>query len=161
MGTFSKLPSFLLPTRARYSVLAFACSLALLTYLDRICIMQAKESIQTDLGFSDKEMGLVFSAFHYRLFAAGGAGRLDGRSLGIAARLGRHCTGLVAVYRFDRLRLAFHAGQRRANSHLGSLAIPLALNSLALLLLIRFLFGLGEAGGFPQCDAHAPRLVPR
>src|SRR5581483_2692278 len=63
MGTLSNQPGAPRPSRARYGVLGFACSLALLTYLDRICIMQAKESIRLDLGFSDKEMGLIFAAF--------------------------------------------------------------------------------------------------
>ena len=44
-------------------MLGFACSLALLTYLDRICMMQAKKSIGNALGFSDNDMGLIFAAF--------------------------------------------------------------------------------------------------
>src|SRR5579875_602267 len=51
------------PSRARYVVLVFACTLALLSYLDRICIMQARGSIQTDLGWHDQDMGLIFDAF--------------------------------------------------------------------------------------------------
>ena len=62
MGTLSNQPGALPPTRVRYRVLGFACSLALLTYLDRIVIMQARESISIDLGFNDKEMGLIFAA---------------------------------------------------------------------------------------------------
>src|SRR3954451_9442871 len=51
------------PSRVRYGVLAFVGSLALLAYLDRICIMRVKEDIGRDLGLDDVQMGLVFSAF--------------------------------------------------------------------------------------------------
>src|SRR6516164_6385509 len=51
------------PTRVRYGVLGFACTLSLITYLDRVCIMRASQDIQNDLGFSTRQMGFVFSAF--------------------------------------------------------------------------------------------------
>src|SRR5262245_59477423 len=38
------------PTRMRYAVLAVFCSLAFLTYLDRICIMRVQEDVGRDLG---------------------------------------------------------------------------------------------------------------
>ena len=63
MGNLPAGRSLLRPTHVRYGVLGFACSLSLLTYLDRICIMRAKENMQNDLGFSDIEMGWIFSAF--------------------------------------------------------------------------------------------------
>ena len=40
------------PTRYRFWVLAVLCSLAFLTYLDRICIMRVQGDIEHDLGFS-------------------------------------------------------------------------------------------------------------
>src|SRR5580765_7705750 len=39
------------PTRFRFLVLAVLCSLAFLTYLDRICIMRVQGEIERDLGF--------------------------------------------------------------------------------------------------------------
>src|SRR5262245_12464806 len=51
------------PSRVRLGVLGFACTLSLITYLDRVCIMRARPDIQRDLGFSNAQMGLVFSAF--------------------------------------------------------------------------------------------------
>src|SRR5262245_17736734 len=62
------------PTRSRYGVLAFACSLSLITYLDRICIMRVREDMQYDLGFNAADMGLVFAAFSlgYALFEVPG-----------------------------------------------------------------------------------------
>src|SRR5437764_227205 len=66
-----------IPTRARFRVLGFLCSLSLLTYLDRVCIMRVQENIQGDLGLSQQQMGYVFSAFllGYALFEVPG-GRL-------------------------------------------------------------------------------------
>src|SRR5688572_8923597 len=40
------------PTRYRFWVLAVLCSLAFLTYLDRICIMRVQGDIERDLGFA-------------------------------------------------------------------------------------------------------------
>jgi MFS family permease len=41
------------PTRVRYTVLAVLCSLAFLTYLDRICVARAKDEMTRDLGFGE------------------------------------------------------------------------------------------------------------
>ena len=51
------------PTLVRYGVLAFLCSLALLLYVDRVCIGQAATSIRRDLELTDTDMAWVFNAF--------------------------------------------------------------------------------------------------
>src|SRR5204862_2457009 len=51
------------PAPARFGVLFFLCTLALLLYIDRICIGQAETSIRKELGFSKEHMGWIFSAF--------------------------------------------------------------------------------------------------
>jgi len=50
--------------------LALIASLSVLTYLDRVCISRVQGDIQRDLGLSDVEMGAVFGAFMvgYALF---------------------------------------------------------------------------------------------
>jgi ACS family glucarate transporter-like MFS transporter len=48
---------------ARRGVVGFAVSLAVITYIDRICIMKAAPYIQRDLGLSGVQMGWVFTAF--------------------------------------------------------------------------------------------------
>ena len=40
------------PTRARAIVLFFAVTLAIITYVDRVCISQAAPRIQEDLGLT-------------------------------------------------------------------------------------------------------------
>ena len=66
------------PTRARHVALAFIVVLAIITYVDRVCISQAAPNIRHDLGLNEKQMGWVFSAFTltYALFEipAGWAG---------------------------------------------------------------------------------------
>ncbi len=51
------------PSHARYKAVAFTIALAIITYLDRICIAQAAPSISRDLSLSPKQMGWVFAAF--------------------------------------------------------------------------------------------------
>jgi len=50
-------------TSARYVVILFAVTLAVITYMQRHAISQAAPAIREDLGLSKLEMGLVFSAF--------------------------------------------------------------------------------------------------
>lgn len=58
------------PTHARYWVIVFAITLAILSYVDRVCLSQAAPVISRDLGLSKAQMGMVFSAFGiaYALF---------------------------------------------------------------------------------------------
>jgi MFS family permease len=51
------------PSRARYWVIVFAVALAIITYIDRVCISQASGEISRELGLTKKQMGYVFSAF--------------------------------------------------------------------------------------------------
>src|SRR5439155_16800887 len=51
------------PTPVRYLVIVFAVALAVVTYIDRVCISQAAPLMSRDLKFSTQQMGYVFSAF--------------------------------------------------------------------------------------------------
>ncbi len=53
------------PTQARQLVLAFMVTLAIITYVDRVCISQATPNIRHDLGLDEKQMGWVFAAFSF------------------------------------------------------------------------------------------------
>ena len=114
------------PTRVRYQVLAWACALSMITYVDRVCISTAKDAIASEMHLSEQAMGLVFSAF----------------ALGYA--LAQIPCGWVA----DRL------GPRVALTLVVTLwsaftAFTGAAWSLISLVSIRFLFGVSEAGAFP------------
>src|SRR4051812_49339146 len=68
------------PTRGRYVLAAWLCGLAGILYLDRLCLAQAVDPIQEELGFSNTEMGYVAMSFTlaYGLFQVP-VGRLGDR----------------------------------------------------------------------------------
>src|SRR6516162_8180968 len=51
------------PTRVRYGVLAFACVLSMVTYLDRVCFGVVADNIKSEFGLSDLQKGMLFTAF--------------------------------------------------------------------------------------------------
>jgi MFS family permease len=53
------------PTRARHGVIGFAVTLAMITYIDRVCISQAAPLIRQDLALSPVQMGFVLSIFYW------------------------------------------------------------------------------------------------
>src|ERR1019366_10388462 len=58
------------PTRVRHWVVVFAVPLAVITYVDRVCISFAAPAMRGDLGLSAVQMGWAFTAFgwSYALF---------------------------------------------------------------------------------------------
>ena len=64
------------PTRARYFVIVFAVALAVIQYIDRVCISQAAPLITTEFHLTSVQMGYVFAAFTwaYALFEIPGVG---------------------------------------------------------------------------------------
>lgn len=114
----------MLPRRALVVVATFL--LAFLLYVDRVCISTAKGPIVAELGLSDAQFGWVLSAF----------------ALGYA--LLQTPSGMAA----DRL------GARRILAAIVTIwSVFTGLTALAWnfpsLVVIRFLFGAGEAGAFP------------
>src|SRR6267378_591939 len=69
-GKPSPLTEVETPTRVRYGVLGFACSLSMITYLDRVCFGTVATYIQAEFSLSDTQKGMLFSAFAlaYALF---------------------------------------------------------------------------------------------
>src|SRR5215213_5091933 len=125
------------PTRTRFGVLGFACSLSLITYLDRICIMRARADIQDELGFTLTQMGWVFAAFSvgYMLFEVPGGWMGD--------RWGprRVLTRIVLCWSvFTALTGCVWRWETAGGVSMG----------LVTMLLVRFLFGVGEAGAYPN-----------
>src|SRR3954464_8259231 len=51
------------PPRVRFGVVAFAVALAMVTYLDRVCISTVAKDIMRDLSLTERQMSFVFSAF--------------------------------------------------------------------------------------------------
>jgi len=115
------------PTRTRYGVIVFAVLLGIIHYIDRVCISKALPFIQSDLGFDDTQMGYVFSAFTlaYALFEIPGGW------------LGDKWGPRRVLLRIVMFWSVFTA------------ATGYAWNLMSMIV-CRFLFGAGEAGGFPN-----------
>src|SRR5262245_13388958 len=125
------------PTRVRYGPLAFLCALCFVLYIDRVCISQAAESMQDELGLDSTQMGLVFGAFTlaYGLFEVP------------TGRLGDRYGSRRVLVRIVLWWSAFTA-------------LTGAAWGLAALLAIRFLFGAGEAGAYPNAARVMSRWFP-
>lgn len=126
------------PTRVRYWVVVFAVTLAVITYIDRVCISQAAPLITRDLGLSPVQMGYVFSAFAwaYALF------EIPGGFLGDWIGPRKVLMRIVIWWSF------FTA------------ATGWAWNFFSLLV-TRFLFGAGEAGCFPNLTKAFTTWLPQ
>ena len=125
------------PSRTRYRVVALATGLAMITYLDRACLATLAPGIVRDLGLSTVQMGFVFTAFQlaYALFEIPTAWWADRQ--GTRAVLSR------IVLWWSCLTAATGAAF-----------------SYPVLLGIRFLFGMGEAGAWPCVARTFSRWIP-
>jgi ACS family glucarate transporter-like MFS transporter len=125
------------PTHTRYWVVVFAFTLAIIQYIDRVCISQAAPFISEDLRLSPQQMGYVFSAFTlaYALF------EIPGGYLG--DRIGPRKVLLRIVLWWS----VFTAATGWVRSWLA-------------LVVTRFLFGAGEAGCFPNLTKAFNRWLP-
>ena len=125
------------PTRARHGVVTLAIGLAVLSYVQRVAISQAAGPISRDLHLSKAQMGLVFGAFglSYALFELP-AGLLGDR-LGVRRVL-------------VRIVLAWSVFT----------ALTGAAWNVVSLCAIRFLFGAGEAGCFPNLTRMLSGWLP-
>lgn len=125
------------PHGARHRMVGLTLALIGVAYLDRVCIATAAPTIRQELGLSDWQMGVVFSAFTfaYALFEV--------PSGWLADRFGARIT-------LTRIVLWWSAM---------TAATGLATGFLSLVAL-RFLFGLGEAGAFPATARAYARWLP-
>jgi sugar phosphate permease len=119
-------PQQVRPTHVRYIVLGLTIGAYMITYIDRVVISSAVPSIQKEFGFSIVTMGWILSSFQwaYALF------QIPGGWLGDRIGPRRALTLIVSWWSLFTCAtvLAWSAG------------------SMAM---IRFLFGMGEAGAFP------------
>ena len=115
------------PTHVRYWVIVFAVALAVVTYIDRVCISVFTPLIRHDLHLTEKQMGYCLGAFAlaYSLF------EMPGGFLGDRLGARRVLLRIVVWWSF------FTAATGWAFSQTS-------------LMVTRFLFGAGEAGCFPN-----------
>src|SRR3954469_24308225 len=121
----------------RYRVLALLCSLTTLTYLDRICISIVGVRIKTEFDLSNTQFGWVLASFSlaYALFEIP------------SGVLGDRIGPKALFIRIVLLWSLFTA--------LTGLA-----TGLVSLIIIRFLFGVGESGTYPNCMIVMSRWFP-
>jgi ACS family glucarate transporter-like MFS transporter len=125
------------PTRARYLVVAFALALAVIQYVDRVCISEVAPAVTKEFGLSKEQMGWVFGAFTlaYALF------EIPIGYLGDVSGPRRVLVRVVLWWSFFTIASGFVWSW-------GSLVIT------------RFLFGVGEAGCFPNLTKAFERWLP-
>jgi MFS family permease len=123
--------------KKRHQVLLLLTSLAILTYLDRLCIAVLGPRMQDDLGLSPVQWGWVLGVFT----AAYGALEIPAGALG--DRFGQRTVLLRIVLWWSAFT-----------------ALTGVVSGFGLLLVVRFLFGAGEAGAFPNVSGSASRWFP-
>jgi len=135
------------PTRVRYGVLAFACSLSMITYLDRVCFGAAGSNLVADLGLQNiSELKWAFTAFAfaYAVFEvpSGWLGDVYGprRTLIRIVLWWSFFTALTGI-------VGMEIGGR-------------VMGGVGFLILIRFLFGMGEAGAYPNITRSLHNWFP-
>jgi len=124
-------------SRVRFRVLGFCVALAAITYMDRIAIANMAKYIKADLGLSDTQMSFVFSAFTlaYGLF------EIPTGWWGDRVGTRRVLMRIVSWWSAFTIATAF-------------------VFSYPSLLITRFLFGLGEAGAWPNAAKTFSKWIP-
>lgn len=125
------------PTRTRYRAAGFLLALAAVTYLDRVCISVLAPDMARDLSLTKIQLSFVFSAFAVAYAAFEIVTAWWGERIGPR----RVLTRIVAWWSCFTILTA-------------------SAWSYASLLVIRFLFGAGEAGAWPNAALAFSRWMP-
>ena len=125
------------PTRSRYTLLYFACALSVITFIDRVCIASSAPAIRAELGLTAVEMGWIFSAFTFAYAAFEIPSGWLGDLIGPRKTLMRIVLWWSAFTTASGLAWSF-----------------------ASLLVARFLFGVGEAGAYPNISRSFAKWFP-
>ncbi len=121
----------------RFRVLGLLFALVFVMYLDRLCIAVAGPRIQREMNISPSHWGWVIGAF----------------------------TLAYAVFEIPSGVLGDRIGARKVLTRIvlwwsAFTALTGAVVSFPMLLVVRFLFGAGEAGAFPNCTSAVSKWVP-
>src|SRR5262245_21572240 len=125
-------------SHVRYRVVALTIALAGVTYLDRVCISTLAPSIMRDLNLTRLQMSYVFGAF----------------------------TLAYAIFEIPTGRWADRIGSRKVLTRIVVwwsvfTMLTAAAFSFPVLLALRFLFGAGEAGAWPNAARVFSRWIPQ
>jgi sugar phosphate permease len=121
----------------KYRVLVFLCALTTLTYLDRICISKVGVRVKADFGLNNEQFGWVLASFSlaYALF------EIPSGILG--DRIGPRAVFIRIVLWWSLFT-----------------ALTGAATGLLSLMVLRFLFGMGESGTYPNIMIVMSRWFP-
>jgi MFS family permease len=124
-------------TVTRHRVVAALVALAGVTYLDRVCVGVLAPSIMADLRITQMQMSWIFSAF----------------------------TAAYALFEMPTAWWGDRTGSRRVLTRIvvwwsGFTMLTAAATSYAVMLVVRFLFGVGEAGAWPNAARVFSRWIP-
>src|SRR5207248_4170505 len=124
-------------THIRYIVLGLTFGLAIIAYIDRICISVVAPAIMSDLNLTDFQMAVVFSSF----------------------------TAGYALFHIPSGRWGDVAGPRRVLTLIVigwsiSTGATACVFDFASLVLVRFLFGVAQAGAWPNATKTFSRWFP-
>lgn len=124
-------------TWVRHGVLFLVLAVTAISYLDRVCISMTGPAMQKDLGLTNKQLGIVFSAFTFAYAA------FEIPAGWLADRFGPRLMLARVVIWWSLLTAATGL-----------------VGGFASLLVVRFLFGAGEAGVFPGLSRVFSRWLP-
>lgn len=123
------------PTRVRYGVLGFCAALSMITYLDRVCMGTVMPDIQKEFGLDDSQRGWIFGAFTLAYAA------FEVPTGWLGDRFGARNTLIRIVLWWSVFTVVTGL----------IYPIPSApIFAFWALLTVRFLFGIGEAGAYPN-----------
>lgn len=133
------------PTFVRFQVLFAACSLAIVTYIHRVGFATASKEFQKPLGFDDQQMGYVFAAFMlaYGLFEVPWG--VLGDRLGVRSLLAIIAIGGSALTAAIAMVVWLPSDVTRP---------------LIFVFVVRFLFGMFQAGTFPAISRMMADWMP-
>ncbi|MEI7582185.1 MFS transporter [Runella sp.] len=121
----------------RYRALTFLFALSIITFLDRVCMNVVSKYVKADLGLNNEEFGWILGAFSlaYALF------EIPTGAMGDTIGPRRVLTRVVLWWS-------------------GFTALTGTAFSFLYLLVVRFLFGVGEAGAYPNATIAISRWFP-
>ncbi len=134
------------PTRVRYVVLAFVAALSMITYLDRAAFPNVQDNVRSALGLAtleDLTLALTAFQFSYALF------EIPTGWLGDVFGPRKTLIRIVLWWSFF-IAVTGLVGEISGVSIFGSKLPAFTIYGLTALVAVRFLFGMGEAGAYPN-----------
>jgi MFS transporter, ACS family, glucarate transporter len=124
--------------KVRYKVLALLVLLSIITYLDRVCMNVVAKYVKADLGLDNEQFGYILGAFSlaYAFF------EIPTGALGDRKGPRKVLTRVVVWWSMFTMLTG-------------------SVSSFVLMIIVRFLFGIGEAGAYPNASIAIAKWFPK